>query len=181
MRRALLLVTLVLLFAGSLGFAEMLVRRHTPAAVHVTWNIPQDFKRMPGGGGEGEGVEVGAAGAVGGRQREVLGLVTDIVENATGKIRLQRARQLFTELFGVDATLSRSGMLGGRAAVEVETTDARGRFAILRLTAVAGKAVAICYSGAGPITDGDRSFFNQLCGHVEIRSGPGVIRSVRHR
>ena len=88
----------------------------------------------------------------------------------------RRRKTRFTEVAGIERLVNeRMGRFwqGGKPAVDVVgavTAGDASAFVMLRLTAVPGHVVAICYSGTGVLTDADRGFFEQFCAHgVMIR------------
>jgi hypothetical protein len=173
-RRALMVGVLIALFGASMGFAQLLIMRK-PVAARANWNFPPELNR-PFPEPPVVGVELARSGFVNGHKRAVVALRFDIPVPANRELRLERAREIFTQLIEVEPSLERNAKLANKPAIELQGLDEDGDFAVLRMAVAKHHAFAICYRGGGKLTDADKSYFDRLCQRVEIHEDPSSTR-----
>jgi hypothetical protein len=176
-RRAAMLLVLLALFGGSIGLAQILVNsRQAPRAEFVTIIRPPDGMVEPVPALEGiPGVVLTGAGALDGRPRLFLAFSYES-DTPPGTSRLVEAEALRLFQSVLTQTVARGpgeedvrmapATLGRIPGYHLEGVFGRGNeqmFLVERMVAIPGRVVAICFSGPGPLTDADKTFFEELC------------------
>jgi hypothetical protein len=174
-RRAVMLLVLLGLLGASLGFANWLVvRRQPPAPIYrVIFSGPSGLTDPVPAWESVDGVFLTGSGHVkefGGhiRQFAVLSYEADV----DAQVLPAEALSKFTELSNEQPERTSRALVAGLPAVHLEGQYGEhdeANFTMLRLTAVPGKVVGICYSGQGTLTDADRVIFEGLCRSVAIQ------------
>jgi len=165
-----MLLVMLALLGASLGFAELLVRHQKPPfQVIVRFTLPQGIKNLP----INESAEQSFKGPVkkvtatwGGQQRTFAAFSFDLEEEESPQAVLDKLCLAMTGVMPpADAQLDASQFLAGRQALErchVVGED-QPHFEVLRMTMLDGHVVAFGFSGAGTITEKDRTFFVNYC------------------
>jgi len=173
-RQTLMVLVLLGLFAASLGFAQLLVTRHTARVGAVpVFTVPVGLTDPVPLNVLAQGATAAYQGRIAGQARRMVcfSIVAHDVTAADEKSWLPYALDVFARTTGdeedVDRPIKRlPNGLAGRPAWEL--MEAFGEppeivFAVVRVTGLEGRIVAICFTGAGPYTDADREYLDTYC------------------
>jgi hypothetical protein len=174
-RRIIMLLVLVALLGASVGFARFLVGR-SHAALTIAWNFPPNFKTLPLDSEEPEEVVIRAQATIHGHKRFLRGIVIDFPGELTAEEHLRVLHALFESLSDASPGHASPAPLAGRPGMEIEGISDSGEFTIVRMIAIPDRAIAICYSGSGKLTDWDKLYFNNVCQRVSLDAAPTTHR-----
>jgi hypothetical protein len=178
-----MLLVLLALLGASVAFAQLLVNRtHAPAT--LAWNFPASFKILPPDPDEPEAIEIRALGSPAGHQRLLRGIVIDLPDRITPQQQLDALQHLFATLSDAQNAVASPAPIAGRPGLQLEGVAGGGdsdEFTILRMIATNDRAIAICYSGLGKLTDWDRLYFNNICQRVTLQGEAPPTTKVRPR
>ena len=164
-----MLTVLAVLFAGSLGFAQFLVIKHTNGGVQVVPVLEKvGFTTVESPTLQ---FEIAArSGMVEKRERLVEVFAWQSPKDLSLREKTTAATMLFQELTSDQPETVEAERLLGVPAVQVTGKDDQDQFTILRLAVIDRQVVAISYSGALPYTDADKTTFKAICAvGVELR------------
>ena len=175
-RQTIMLVFMLGLLLGSLGFAQLLInRRHTQDRPALVCTVPLTASAAPPVNDsldedQLDSIEVN----VNGKTRKIAAVDVRISTQLGTNDPLELLVDVYTVWTGDESLLEalRNGepinsfptQLNGHSAIGLTRESTTG-FAIVRLTVVKGQIVAICFSGAGPLTDADWRYFAGYCIH----------------
>jgi hypothetical protein len=175
-RRIALVLLLVALFGASVGFAQWLVvlRQHGYPKYQVRIQGPLGMTELVPAYEALDGVVVSGQGRLKEFNNRLRQFVAFSYEANVEDMNLEEeATDRFRDACGQIPETRSSGILAGRPALELDGQygDRESTmFVLLRMTALPGRVVAICYSGEGNLTDADRAVFDAFCAKgVEIR------------
>ncbi len=160
-RRALLVFVLFLCFLGSLGLAKWLSdSRRTAIALSVVF--PPGFNQtiqtqLPG-------VYAARAGEIDGEPRQLYYFSYEHIPAPQLSMQLDEAERLYEAIAGEPPAWQGATGLANHVGIELRNFKRpNGGFTWLRFTVIADRAIAVLYSGSGPITDADKELFNRVC------------------
>jgi hypothetical protein len=184
-RRAAMLLVLLFLFVGSLGFAQLLVLARKPATPQVLTVIrPPNGLTEPVRALEGlPDAILSGSGQIAGKPRFFVAFSKESDAAWTPDTAQAEALRIFELVLsqpleglhtsGNNGVVIGSARLGRMDAIHVQGEFGEGEdryFLVERMAVVPGRVVAICFSGPGRLTDADKAFFENFCStRVSIR------------
>jgi hypothetical protein len=178
-RQILMILVMLALLAGSLGLAQVLIRRRMPATLwRVEFPSPPEVDQMPvNASAEAvfQGVMVEAAATWPQGERHFLAFFWKDQFGADPRQYIQTIISQVLPDTPVRTLRWQTQVLAHHPALEAETHVRRGEtaaFAIIRLATLDKYIVAFCFSGEGDMTDADRQFFDDYCSRqIQVQAG----------